>query len=112
VREIRPRRIHLLGIGYETRRARRLVELLLSADPEKAATGFDGSNAFLRSSSALCRVNAKEAGLFIVFATVESLRRLQGHHRVPGGKALAGIFCREEGRQARHPRFFHLRTDL
>jgi hypothetical protein len=34
VREIQPRRIHLLGIGYETRRARRLVELLLSADPE------------------------------------------------------------------------------
>jgi hypothetical protein len=34
VREIRPRRIHLLGIGYETRRARRLVDLLLAADPE------------------------------------------------------------------------------
>src|ERR1700751_5936403 len=34
VREIRPRRIHLLGMGYETRRARRLVDLLLAADPE------------------------------------------------------------------------------
>jgi O-succinylbenzoate synthase len=34
VREIQPRRIRLLGIGYETRRARGLVELLLSADPE------------------------------------------------------------------------------
>src|SRR5246127_1963272 len=32
VREIRPQRIHLLGIGYETRRARRLVDLLLATD--------------------------------------------------------------------------------
>jgi hypothetical protein len=33
VREVRPRRVHLLGIGYETRRARLLVDLLLAADP-------------------------------------------------------------------------------
>jgi len=33
VREIRPRRIHLLGMGYETRRPRRLVDLLLATDP-------------------------------------------------------------------------------
>ena len=34
VREVRPRRIHLLGMGYETSRARRLVSMLLALDPQ------------------------------------------------------------------------------
>ena len=35
--------------------------------------------------------NAKEAGLFIIFATVDAERRLQGHHRIPGRKRRSGI---------------------
>ncbi len=51
--------------------------------------------------------NAKEAGVFIVFATLDPGGRLQGHHGVPGGEALPRLFCRQEGRQAGHPRFFN-----
>jgi hypothetical protein len=75
VREIQPRRIHLLGIGYETRRARRLVELLLSADPEllvsmdsnriRAVTGKD------RKMTALETQMRSEEPTF-VYAEVES----------------------------------------
>ncbi len=56
--------------------------------------------------------NAKEAGLFIVFATVDRAAGYKGHHRVPGGEALSRLFCWQEGRQARDPRVVYLRADL
>ena len=56
--------------------------------------------------------NAKEAGLFIVFATVDPRRRLQGHYCISGGEAFSWLLNREEGGQAWHPRFVHLRADL
>ena len=70
----------------------------------------DDGDAFVLSGRKLWITNANEADLFIVFATVESRGRLQGHHRVPGRARHAGLHRRQEGRQARHPRQQHLRA--
>ena len=40
-----------------------------------------------------------------------SLGRIQGHHCLPRREGLPRIHRRQEGRQARHPRLQHLRTD-
>ena len=40
-----------------------------------------------------------------------SCRRIQRHHRVPGGKGFPRLHGRQERRQARHSRVVHLRAD-
>ena len=54
--------------------------------------------------------NAKEAGLFIVFATLDPAGGLQRHHRLPRRKGHTRLHPRQERRQARHPRLQHLRA--
>ena len=55
--------------------------------------------------------NAKEAGLFVLFATRRSFRRIQRHHRISNRKRFSRIHGGKKGRQAWHSRFLHLRTD-
>ena len=55
--------------------------------------------------------NAKEAGLFIVFATVDPSAGYKGITAFLVEKDFAGLHRRQERGQARHPRLLHLRTD-
>ncbi len=55
--------------------------------------------------------NAKEAGLFVLFATHRSRGGIQRHHGILNRKGFPGIQRRKEGRQAGHSRLVHLRTD-
>ena len=56
--------------------------------------------------------NAKEAGLFIVFATDRSGGRVQGRDGVSGGEGRGGIRGRAQGGQAGDSRVEHVRADL
>ena len=49
--------------------------------------------------------NGKEAGIFVLFATVDPRRRIQGHHGIRRRERLSRIHRRQEGRQAGHSRF-------
>ena len=72
----------------------------------------DDGDAYALSGRKLWITNANEADVFIVFATVEPRRRLQGHHRLHGRARHGRLLGRQEGRQARHPRQQHLRAAL
>ena len=56
--------------------------------------------------------NAKEAGLFIVFATLDPVAGYKGITAFLVEKGRTGLHARQEGRQAWHPRFEHLRAEL
>ena len=55
--------------------------------------------------------NGKEAGVFILFATVDPAAGYKGHHRFHYRKRISRIHCRQERRQAGHSRFLDLRVD-
>ena len=51
--------------------------------------------------------NGAEAGIFVVFANADPVRRLPRDHGVHHRARLQGLQGRQEGRQARHPRVEH-----
>ena len=55
--------------------------------------------------------NAKEAGVFILLATVDPSAGYKGITAFIVEKELSRLHRRQEGRQARHPRFQHVRAD-
>jgi alkylation response protein AidB-like acyl-CoA dehydrogenase len=55
--------------------------------------------------------NAKEAGLFVLFATLDPAAGYKGITAFLVEKELSRIQRGQEGRQAGHSRLFHLRTD-
>ncbi len=54
--------------------------------------------------------NAREAGLFLVFATLDAGGGVSRHYSVPGGERHAGIHRRTQGRQDGDSRQQHVRT--
>ena len=65
----------------------------------KTAARREGDE-YVINGSKLWISNAAEAGLFIVFATVDAGAGLQGDYGVPGGAGCGGTDRGEEGRQA------------
>ena len=73
----------------------------------RASADADG---FVLNGRKLWITNGNEADVFIVFATLDPAA---GHkrHRAAGGTGVRRVHGREEGRQARHSREQHVRTD-
>ena len=76
-----------------------------------AARAREDGDHFILNGRKLWITNAKEAGLFIVFANRQSRTRLQGDHRVPGRARHPGLQRGQEGGQAGDSRLLHVRID-
>ena len=64
---------------------------------------------YILNGQKLWITNAKEAGLFIVFATLDPAAGYKGITAFLVEKDAPGFYPRQEGRQARYPRLQHLR---
>ena len=113
----------LLRWGTEAQKRRflpRLANDLVGAYAlSEAASGSDAfalqtraekrADGYILNGQKLWITNAREAGMFIVFATLDPAAGIQRDHRLPRRKERSGILYREERRQARHSRLLDLR---
>ncbi len=66
---------------------------------------------YLLNGRKLWITNAKEAALFVIFATLDPAAGYKGITAFLVERGCSRLHRRQEGRQARHPRLLHLRID-